>query len=236
MLATFSLSLWWYSEVDDWQSLSLKMSRAREGLWARYYMTEILLSLCSAPRESRDLQVHLRLPGVDRSLYSTLKVQVSGFCSSLGLGASTKGLALLLTAAVHDDCGPKAQDTEVERCDQQHGEQADQNHSEGTNETVAGWMGTGAGIRRQQGQSLDPRQARRGSLLDTIHPCCTQLISERGKTSIKGYVKGKENLNRYRGKDKGNNGKDTLKIDNRCPPRPGRGVRKVYFTLESIKY
>lgn len=140
MFATFSLSLWWYSEVDGWQSLSLKISRARKRLWAKYYMTEILLSLCFAPWDSRDLQVHLMLPAVDRSLCSTLKVRVFRFCSSLALAPSTKGLALLLTAAVRDDCGPKAQDTEVKRYDQQHAKQVDQSHNEGINETVAGWV------------------------------------------------------------------------------------------------
>lgn len=37
------------------------------------------------------MQVHLRLPGVNRSLYSTLKVRGSGLCSSLGLGPSLRG-------------------------------------------------------------------------------------------------------------------------------------------------
>lgn len=79
-------TLKWRVAISEFEDFS-----GQKRLRARKYMTGILLSLFFAPGESRGLQVHLRLPGVKRSLCSTLKVRVSGFCSSLGLGPSLRG-------------------------------------------------------------------------------------------------------------------------------------------------
>lgn len=103
-------------------------------------MTEILLSLFFTIGESRGMQEHLKLRWVNVGLCSYFKVRFSGFCSSLGLGPSTKKLALLLTAVVRDDCGPEAQDRENKRCDKQHGDQVNHSHNKGITETVVGWL------------------------------------------------------------------------------------------------
>lgn len=65
-----------------------------------------------------------------------MKVRVSGFCSSLGLGPYTKELALLLTTAVCEDGGPEAPDTEENSCGKDHGAQVGESHNKGITETV----------------------------------------------------------------------------------------------------
>lgn len=67
-----------------------------------------------------------------------MTVRVSGFCSSLRLGPSTKELALLLTTAVCEDGGPEAPDTEENSCGKEHGAQVDKSHKKGITETVVG--------------------------------------------------------------------------------------------------
>lgn len=84
------------------------------------------------------MQVHPRSKCVNVDLCSAFKVRVFGFENSLGLGPSTRGLALPLTAAMCDDCRPEAQDREVERCDNQQSEQVYHRHEKGITETVVG--------------------------------------------------------------------------------------------------
>lgn len=69
-------------------------------------------------------------------LCNNFKVRVSGFCSCPGLGPLIKGLALLFTAVLRDDCGPEAQEREEKRCEKQHGDQVDKSHKKGIMETV----------------------------------------------------------------------------------------------------
>ena len=95
-------------------------------------------------------------------LCSDFKVRLSGFCSPLGLGPSTKRLALLLTAAVCEDCGPEAQDRADKRCEKQHGDQVSQSHNKGITETavgrlhVRGYGDNGAKAEAQGKQDLVP--------------------------------------------------------------------------------
>ena len=84
------------------------------------------------------------------------------FCSSLRLGSSTKRLALLRIAAVHELCGPEAQDREDKRCDKHHGDQVRQSHNNGITETavgrlhVRGYGDNGAKAEAQGTQDLVP--------------------------------------------------------------------------------
>lgn len=69
---------------------------------------------------------------------STCNIRVSGFCSSLRLKLSIKGLALLLSAMVREDSGPEAQHTEDKKCGKYREAQVDESHSKRIIETVVG--------------------------------------------------------------------------------------------------
>lgn len=69
---------------------------------------------------------------------STCKIRVSGFCSSLRLTLSTKGLALLLNAVVYEDSGPGAQHTEDKRRGKYREAQVDESHNKRITETIVG--------------------------------------------------------------------------------------------------